>query len=115
MPQNLPLVTMPDKLPQPTDERSRDDAARVAMIERGILVLLVVGLLIGVLAVVKPFTTAILFGGSLATAAWPLRQALVRRGLGPGAAAALLLLLSLVIVVLPMLAIAPQLADQMVQ
>src|SRR6267142_5058468 len=115
MPQNLPLVTMPDKLPQPTDERSRDDAARVAMIERGILVLLVVGLFIGVLAVVKPFTTAILFGAALATAAWPMRQALVRRGLGHGPAAALLLLFSIVIVVLPMLLFAPHLADQLVR
>jgi hypothetical protein len=42
------------------------------MIERSILVLLLVGLLIGVIAVVKPFTTAILFGAALATAAWPM-------------------------------------------
>ena len=115
MAQNLPHVTMSDELRQPTDERSRDDAARVALIERSILVLLVVGLLIGVLAVVKPFTIAILFGASLATAAWPMRQALVRRGLGRGTAAALLLLLSLVIVVLPMLILAPHLADQLVR
>ena len=75
--------------PQPIDERMRDDAARVELIERSILVLLVVGLAIGVLAVVKPFTTAIRFGVALATAAWPMRQALVRRGLGrrPGVAA----------------------------
>jgi predicted PurR-regulated permease PerM len=84
------------------------------MIERGILALLLVGLLIGVIAVVKPFTTAILFGAALATAAWPMRQALVRRGLGRGAAAALLLLLSLVLVVLPLLAFAPHLAEQLV-
>jgi predicted PurR-regulated permease PerM len=84
------------------------------MIERSILVLLLVGLLIGVIAVVKPFTTAILFGAALATAVWPVRQALVRRGLGRGSAAALLLLLSLVIVVLPLLALAPHLADQLV-
>ena len=58
------------------------------MIERSILVLLVVGLLIGVLAVVKPFTTAILFDAALAAAAWPMRQALVRRRLGRGPAAA---------------------------
>jgi len=38
----------------------------------------------------------------------------VRRGLGRGSAAALLLLLSLVIVVLPLLALAPHLADQLV-
>jgi predicted PurR-regulated permease PerM len=87
----------------------------VALIERSILVLLVVGLLIGVAAVVRPFTTAILFGAALATAAWPIRRALVRHGLGRGAAAAILLLLSLVLVVLPMLVLAPHLADQMVR
>jgi len=106
---------MADEFRKLTDERARDGAARVTLIERSILMLLVVGLLIGVLAIVKPFTTAILFGASLATAAWPIRQALVRRGLGHGPAAALLLLLSLVIVVLPMLAFAPHLADQMVR
>jgi predicted PurR-regulated permease PerM len=86
----------------------------MAMIERSILALLLVGLLIGVIAVVKPFTTAILFGAALATAAWPMRQALVRRGLRRGSAAALLLLLSLVLVVLPLLALAPHLADQLI-
>jgi predicted PurR-regulated permease PerM len=105
---------MSAELRQPTDERTRDDAARMAMIERSILALLLVGLLIGVIAVVKPFTTAILFGAALATAVWPVRQALVRRGLGRGSAAALLLLLSLVLVVLPLLAFAPHLADQLV-
>src|SRR5207249_2218068 len=90
-------------------------AARMALLERGILVLVVVGLLSGVLVIVKPFTTAILFGATLATAAWPARQALVRNGLRRGSAAALLLLLSLVLVVLPMLVVAPHLADQMVQ
>jgi len=87
----------------------------VALIERSILVLLVIGLFIGVLAIIKPFTTAILFGAALATAAWPIRQGLVRRGLRRGPAAALLLLLSLVLIVLPMLAVAPHLADQMVR
>jgi predicted PurR-regulated permease PerM len=85
----------------------------VALIERSILVLLFVGLLIGVLAIVKPFTTAILFGAALATATWPARQALIRRGIGHGPAAALLLLISLVVIVLPMLVTAPQLADQL--
>jgi len=85
------------------------------MIQRSILALLLVGLLIGVVAVVKPFTTAILFGAALATAVWPRRQALVRRGLGRGSAAALLLMLSLVVVVLPLLAFAPHLADQLVR
>jgi predicted PurR-regulated permease PerM len=115
MPQNLPSVTMAAELSKSADERTSDDAARVAMIERSILVLLVVGLLVGVLAIVKPFTTAILFGAALATAAWPIRQALIQRGLRRGPAATLLLLFSLVIVVLPMLVFAPHLADQLVR
>jgi predicted PurR-regulated permease PerM len=106
---------MADAFDQPVDDRGRDATARMALIERSILVLLFIGLFIGVLAIVKPFTTAILFGAALATAAWPLRQALLRCGLGRGPAAALLLLLSLVIVVLPMLVIAPHLADQLSQ
>jgi predicted PurR-regulated permease PerM len=103
--QDFPPVTAVNDRHQPTEEPTQDNAARVALIERSILVLLVVGL----------FTTAILFGAALATAAWPMRQALVRRGFGHGTAAALLLLLSIVIVVLPMLLFAPNLADQIVR
>lgn len=44
-----------------------------------------------------------------------MRQALIRRGVGRRAAAALLLLFSLVVVVLPMLVLAPHLADQMLR
>src|SRR3954447_20142218 len=106
---------MADELRLPIDERTPDVTTRVALIERSILVLLVVGLVIGVLAIVKPFTTAILFGAALATAAWPMRQALVRHGLGGGPPAALLLLCSLVLIVLPMLVMAPHLADQLGQ
>jgi hypothetical protein len=46
--------------------RGRDAAARVALVEPSILVLLIIGLLLGVLAIVKPFTTAILVGAALA-------------------------------------------------
>lgn len=115
MPENVPDVTAADECRRPIDEGTGDDAARVALIERSILVLLVLGLFIGVLAVVRPFTIAILFGAALATAAWPIRQVLVRRGFRRGPAAALLLWLSLVLIVLPMLAFAPHLADQMVR
>jgi predicted PurR-regulated permease PerM len=106
---------MADELRQPAYERTSDVAARVALIERSIVALLFIGLFIGVLAIVKPFMTAILFGAALATAAWPMRQSLVRRGLGRGLTAALLLLLSLVLIVLPLLVIAPHLADQLGQ
>ena len=106
---------MADEVRRLAYERTPDDTARVALIERSILVLLFVGIFIGVVAVVKPFTTAILFGAALATAAWPIRQALIRHGVGRGLAAMLLLLLSLVVVVLPMLVVAPNLADQLVR
>jgi predicted PurR-regulated permease PerM len=101
---------------QPADDNMSDFGARVALMERSILVLLFVGLFIGGLAIVKPFTTAILFGVALSTAAWPLRnRELVCRGLSHGATATLLLLCSLVLVVLPMLVVAPHFTDQMVQ
>jgi predicted PurR-regulated permease PerM len=86
---------------------------RTALIERSLLLLLVFGLLVGVLVIVKPFTTPILFGAAVATAAWPLRRWLVRRGLGHGAAATILLLGSLAVAVLPVVALAPNLADQL--
>ena len=50
------------------DERTPDNTARAALIERSILVLLFVGLFVGVLVIVKPFTTAIPFGAALASA-----------------------------------------------
>src|SRR5215472_14782721 len=106
---------MPDEPSRVAYGGTPDIAARVTLIERSILVLLVIGLFIGVLAIIKPCTTAILFGAALATAAWPIRQGLVRPGLRRGPAAALLLLLSLVLIVLPMLVVAPHLADQMVR
>jgi AI-2E family transporter len=106
---------MADEFRQFADERVSEVTARVALIERSILVLIFVGLLVGVLVIVKPFTTALLFGATFATAAWPARQGLVRCGLRRGLAAALLLLLSLVLVVLPMLVVAPYLADQLSQ
>ena len=95
------------------DEQVRSDPGRVALIERSILVLLVVGLFIGVLEVLRPFTTAILFGAALATAAWPMRQALVRRGLGRGMAGAILLIGALAVIAVPTLAVAPHLAEQL--
>jgi hypothetical protein len=62
-------------------EATRDGAERVALIERSLLVLLVIGLFVGVIAILKAFTTAICLVPRSRTAAWPLRQALVLRGL----------------------------------
>jgi predicted PurR-regulated permease PerM len=97
----------------PPASRSGGDAEKLAWLERIVLILLFIGLLAGVLAVLRPFTTSILFGAALASSAWPLRQAMVRRGVGHSAAALILLVLSLALIVVPIVLIAPHLADQL--
>ena len=74
------------------------------LLERTVLLLLFAGLLLGILAVLRPFGTGILFGAILAIAAWPLRDSLLRRGLRRGLVATLLLVLALAVVVLPLMA-----------
>jgi predicted PurR-regulated permease PerM len=85
------------------------------LLERAVMLLLFAGLLLGVLAVLRPFATAILFGTILAIAAWPLRDLLLRSGLTRGLAATLLLLLALAVVALPLIAVAPGLAEHLAQ
>src|SRR5215218_1162915 len=99
----------------PLYDETRGGAATgtTQLIERAVVLLLFGGLIIGVLAVLRPFATAILFGTILAIAAWPLRDLLLRRGLKRGLVATLLLLLALAIVVLPLLAVAPGLAERL--
>src|SRR5215218_11302422 len=101
----------------PLYDETRGGAATgtTQLIERAVVLLLFGGLIIGVLAVLRPFATAILFGTILAIAAWPLRDLLLRRGLKRGLAATLLLLLALAVVALPLLAVAPGLAERLVQ
>ncbi|GLK83482.1 AI-2E family transporter [Ancylobacter defluvii] len=74
--------------------------------------ILIIVLLVAVLAILKPFAAAILFGSTLAMAAWPCRQWLVRRGLSPRSAAGALLLASGIVIVLPVLLLAPVLSDE---
>src|SRR5262252_10447724 len=83
------------------------------LLERTVLLLLFAGLLLGILAVLLPFTSAILFGASLAIAAWPLRDFLLRCGLKRGLTATLLLLLALALIALPLMAVAPSLAEHL--
>src|SRR5215471_13374364 len=85
------------------------------LLERTVLLLLFAGLLLGILAVLRPFGTGILFGASLAIAAWPLRDLLLRRGLKRGLVATLLLVLALAVVVLPLMALAPGLGERLTQ
>lgn len=82
------------------------------LIERAIALALIAALIVGVVLVLLPFATGILFATILAVAAWPLRQMLVARGWRPGLVATLLVLLSVCIVLLPVLAVAPALVDQ---
>jgi predicted PurR-regulated permease PerM len=85
------------------------------LLERAVLLLLFAGLLFGILAVLRPFGTGILFGAILAIAAWPLRELLLRRGLKRGLVATLLLVLALAVVVLPLMALAPGLGERLTQ
>jgi len=85
------------------------------LLERAVLLLLFAGLLLGILAVLRPFGTGILFGAILAIAAWPLREALLRRGLSRGLTATLLLVVALAVVVLPLMALAPGLGERLTQ
>jgi predicted PurR-regulated permease PerM len=104
---------------EPVSLRERAGAATATetrqLLERAFLLLLFAGLLLGILAVLRPFTTGILFGAILAIAAWPLRDFLLRRGLKRGLAATLLLLLALAVVVLPLMAMAPGLGERLTQ
>src|SRR5215475_15952404 len=109
-------MAMATQLPSLEDEpRTAAATGTTQLLEHAILLLLFAGLVIGVLAVLRPFSTAILFGTILAIAAWPLREFLLRCGLKRGLAATLLLLLALAVVVLPLLAMAPGLAERLTQ
>jgi predicted PurR-regulated permease PerM len=72
------------------------------------------GLVFGVLAVLRPFATAILFGAILAVAAWPMRDFLLRRGLSSGLTALLLVISALAIIAFPIIAMGPGLAEHLV-
>src|SRR5215213_5676974 len=107
-------VSMKNEFPLLEDEaRVASTTGTTQFLELAVLLLLFAGLVLGVLVVLLPFTTAILFGTILAIAAWPLRDFLLRCGLKRGLAATLLLLLALAVVVLPLLAVAPGLVERL--
>jgi predicted PurR-regulated permease PerM len=104
------METVPQK---PRRLELRKPAGTVGLIESGLVLLLVFGLLFGVLAVLRPFATSILFGSILAIATWPLCRALINHGLGRGMASCVLLVLALLTIALPILWLGPALADQL--
>ncbi len=106
---------MPGDADMTDDVRTSRDPDRALWIERSVLLLLFLGLLIGVWQILRPFTTALLFGATLAIGVWPVRQALVRHGFGGKTAAAILFVLSIAFVAVPTLVIAPRLVEQVTQ
>jgi predicted PurR-regulated permease PerM len=81
------------------------------LIERGMALAAVGALLLGILATLQPFATAIMFGAILAIALWPVRDWMVAKGIRPAFTATLLILLVLAAIVVPMLAVAPGLIE----
>lgn len=83
------------------------------LLERLVVVLLFVFLLVGVCLVLRPFFTALLFGGTVAIATWPLHEWLIRRGMANSVAAALLCVLVIICLVGPILSLGPELGDRL--
>jgi len=109
-------MAMVDELPSLIDEpRAPAVIGTTELLERAVLLLLFAGLLLGILTILRPFATAILFGMILAIAAWPLRDFLLRQGLKRGLVATLLLLLALAVIAVPLMAVAPGLGERLTQ
>jgi predicted PurR-regulated permease PerM len=96
-----------------TPQKNLRDTA--VLIERVVAVALFIGLLCGVALVLAPFTTAILFGGIIVVATWPVHQWLLRNGISNWLAAVLLTLVSIALIVVPAIVMAPKLGGQMVE
>ena len=95
--------------PGPSSQRHTQTAM---MAERAAVLLLLALLLYGVIRVLEPFGLAIAFGGFIAIGTWPLRDALVHRGLPRGITATLMLLVLILSLAVPALALTPELGGQ---
>ncbi|NVO16644.1 MAG: AI-2E family transporter [Rhodoplanes sp.] len=106
------MTTPKDPSPEPVAVKL---ASTTTLIERGTALAAFVALMIGVALIVKPFVTGILFGGILAIATWPMRDALVRRGVSGGVAATILLMAAVATIGVPAVSLAPGLAERLVK
>ena len=95
--------------PGPSSQRHTQTAM---MAERAAVLLLLALLLYGVIRVLEPFGLAIAFGGFIAIGTWPLRDALVQRGVPRGITATLMLLVLILSLAVPALALTPELGGQ---
>jgi len=80
--------------------------------ERAAVLLLLALLLYGVIRVLEPFGLAIAFGAFIAIGTWPLRDAMVNRGIPRSIAATLMLLVLILSLAVPALALTPELGGQ---
>jgi predicted PurR-regulated permease PerM len=95
--------------PAPSSTRHTETAM---LAERAAVLLLLALLLYGVIRVLEPFGLAIAFGGFIAIGTWPMRHAMVRRGIPRGIAATLMLLALILSLAIPALALTPELGGQ---
>lgn len=100
------------ELPGPSPTRHTQTAM---LAERAAVLLLLALLLYGVIRVLEPFGLAIAFGGFIAIGTWPLRDAMVNRGIPRGIAATLMLLVLILSLAVPALALTPELGAQIAQ
>ncbi|WP_198370632.1 AI-2E family transporter [Roseomonas rosulenta] len=101
---------MDDETQAPAPDSRHAETVRMA--EKAAVLILLALLMYGVLRVLEPFAMAVAFGAFIAIGTWPARAWLVARGVRPGLAAAALLLVLVISVGLPLLLMAPGLADQ---
>ena len=96
---------------QPDQEKLQETAV---LIERFVAVGAFIILLAAVVLILRPFFSAIIFGGIIAIATWPLHEWLVRKGLSSVVVASILTLLALALVVGPTVVAAPKLVRQLI-
>jgi predicted PurR-regulated permease PerM len=92
-----------------SEEAPHARAGTAAVVDTGIVLLLVFGLLFGVYLILAPFAVGLMFGAIIAISSWPLRRGLCALGLSPGMAATVLVIAVLALVVVPLLLAAPSL------
>ena len=103
------METESQQVPRAAPEARYADTVLLA--ERAAVLILLALLIYGVARVLEPFGMAIAFGGFIAIGTWPLRAAMVARGMRPGVAATIMLVALLVLILLPAALMAPGLAD----
>lgn len=83
------------------------------LLERVVAVILFLGLLTGVVLVLRPFANAILFGGIIVVATWPIHEWFISKGLSSPVVALIMTAAAVALVIIPAVAVAPRIAAQL--